>query len=248
MSKLPHLMSTRCAFGGSRRSTTVWSPRPPGNGSFRAAVIEQAGLRPGQRVLDLGCGTGSLAIEMARHCPGLQIFGLDGDATVLAKAERKATQAGAEITWQQGLATRLPYPDASFDRAVSTLFFHHLAAKDKVAAATELYRVLRPGRAAPRRRLGPPDEPAATPALSPGPTARRIRQHLTSARRRPGRRLPTGGIRRRPGHPPDPHAPRYHGPPLREQGLARPGATRVSPATTHSGVVAPSAARIVAAR
>lgn len=123
---------------------------------FRAAVIEQAGLRPGQSVLDLGCGTGTLAIEMARHCLGLQIFGLDGDATVLAKAERKATQAGVEITWQQGLATRLPYPDASFDRAVSTLFFHHLAAKDKVAAATELYRVLRPGGQLHVADWGPP--------------------------------------------------------------------------------------------
>ncbi len=123
---------------------------------FRAAVIEQAGLRPGQRVLDLGCGTGTLAIEMARHCPGLQIFGLDGDPGVLARAERKATQAGVEITWQQGLATKLPYPEASGDRAVSTLFFHHLAAQDKVSAATELYRVLRPAGQLHVADLGPP--------------------------------------------------------------------------------------------
>lgn len=123
---------------------------------FRAAVIEQAGLRPGQRVLDLGCGTGTLAIEMARHCPGLQIFGLDGDPGVLARAERKATQAGVEITWQQGLATKLPYPEASFDRAVSTLFFHHLAAQDKVSAATELYRVLRPAGQLHVADWGPP--------------------------------------------------------------------------------------------
>lgn len=123
---------------------------------FRAAVIEQAGLRPGQRVLDLGCGTGTLAIEMARHCPGLQIFGLDGDPGALARAERKATQAGVEITWQQGLATKLPYPEASFDRAVSTLFFHHLAAQDKVSAATELYRVLRPAGQLHVADWGPP--------------------------------------------------------------------------------------------
>lgn len=123
---------------------------------FRAAVIEQAGLRPGHRVLDLGCGTGTLAIEMARHCPGLQIFGLDGDPGVLARAERKATQAGVEITWQQGLATKLPYPEASFDRAVSTLFFHHLAAQDKVSAATELYRVLRPAGQLHVADWGPP--------------------------------------------------------------------------------------------
>ena len=124
--------------------------------TFRAGVLEQAGLRPGQRVLDLGCGTGTLAIEMARRCPGLQIFGLDGDPEVLARAERKAARAGVEITWQQGLATRLPYPDGSFDRAVSTLFFHHLATEDKISAARELHRVLRPGGQLHVADWGPP--------------------------------------------------------------------------------------------
>ena len=124
--------------------------------TFRAAVLEQAGLRPGQRVLDLGCGTGTLAIEMASRCPGLQIFGLDGDPEVLARAERKAVRAGVEITWQHGLATRLPFPDGSFDRAVSTLFFHHLATEDKVSAARELQRVLRPGGQLHVADWGPP--------------------------------------------------------------------------------------------
>ena len=124
--------------------------------TFRAAVLEQAGLRPGQRVLDLGCGTGTLAIEMASRCPGLQIFGLDGDPEVLARAERKAVRAGVEITWQHGLATRLPFPDGSFDRAVSTLFFHHLATEDKVSAARELHRVLRPGGQLHVADWGPP--------------------------------------------------------------------------------------------
>jgi ubiquinone/menaquinone biosynthesis C-methylase UbiE len=124
--------------------------------TFRAAVLEQAGLRPGQRVLDLGCGTGTLAIEMASRCPGLQIFGLDGDPEVLARAERKAVRAGVEITWQHGLATRLPFPDSSFDRAVSTLFFHHLATEDKVSAARELHRVLRPGGQLHVADWGPP--------------------------------------------------------------------------------------------
>lgn len=124
--------------------------------TFRAAVIGQAGLRPGQRVLDLGCGTGTLAIEMARRCPRLQLFGLDGDSEVLARAEQKAARAGVEITWQQGLATELPFPDASFDRAVSTLFFHHLAVEDKVSAASELHRVLRPGGQLHVADWGPP--------------------------------------------------------------------------------------------
>lgn len=112
--------------------------------AFRAAVIDQAGLRSGQRVLDLGCGTGTLAIKIAQRCPGLQIFGLDGDPDVLARAEQKSTRAGLEITWKQGLAAKLPFPDANFDRAVSTLFFHHLSPRDKVGAARELHRVLRP--------------------------------------------------------------------------------------------------------
>lgn len=124
--------------------------------TFRAAVIEQAELRPGQRVLDLGCGTGTLAIEMASRCPGLHVFGLDGAPEVLATAEQKAARAGVEITWQQGLATSLPYPDASFDRVVSTLFFHHLPSRDKVSAARELHRVLRPAGQLHVADWGPP--------------------------------------------------------------------------------------------
>jgi ubiquinone/menaquinone biosynthesis C-methylase UbiE len=124
--------------------------------TFRAAIIEQAALRPSHRVLDLGCGTGTLAIAMARHCPGLLLVGVDGDPEILATAEQKAARAGVEITWQQGLATRLPYPDASFDRVLSTLFFHHLAVEDKFSTASELHRVLRPGGQLHVADWGPP--------------------------------------------------------------------------------------------
>ena len=124
--------------------------------TFRAAVIEQARLRAGFQVLDLGCGTGTLAVSMALGYPGITVVGLDGDPNVLARAENKAARVGASVVWQQGLASRLPFATGSFDRVLSTLFFHHLRPTDKSIVAGEVYRVLRPGGELHVADWGPP--------------------------------------------------------------------------------------------
>lgn len=113
--------------------------------TFKAALIEQAGFRAGQRVLDLGAGTGTLAIMAKRREPNSEVVGLDADPDILRLARRKAAEARVEVHFDEGLATDLPYGDASFDRILSTLFFHHLTSADKRAALTEIVRVLRPG-------------------------------------------------------------------------------------------------------
>jgi ubiquinone/menaquinone biosynthesis C-methylase UbiE len=126
---------------------------------FKEMLLDQAGLKPGQRVLDLGCGTGTLALMAAEREPALELVGLDADPQILERARRKATAAGAEIRFDEGLSTELPYEDASFDRVFSTLFFHHLKPADKRLTAAEVARVLRPGGELHVADFGPPGDP-----------------------------------------------------------------------------------------
>ena len=97
------------------------------------------------RVLDLGCGTGTLTVMLKRSAPGAYITGLDGDAEVLAIARGKAERGGQDIQWDHGMAFALPYPDHSFDVVVTSLVIHHLVSADKQRVFQEVRRILRPG-------------------------------------------------------------------------------------------------------
>lgn len=110
--------------------------------TFKPALIEQAGLRPGHRVLDLGAGTGTLAIMAKAAEPAAEVTGLDADPQILRLAGEKAADAGADIGFDEGLATKLPYAEESFDRVLSTLFFHHLLPEERRACLAEVRRVL----------------------------------------------------------------------------------------------------------
>jgi ubiquinone/menaquinone biosynthesis C-methylase UbiE len=112
---------------------------------FKSQLVDQAAIQPHHRILDLGCGTGTLTLLAKQKHPAATITGLDGDARVLEIAQAKASQAGVSISLEQGLATSLPYADASFDRVLSSLLFHHLTLVDKARAFDEIYRVLVPG-------------------------------------------------------------------------------------------------------
>lgn len=114
-------------------------------GTFKRRLLEQAVLSDRTRVLDLGCGTGTLAIMAKRERPGADVSGLDADPEMLDRAIRKAGEAGLEVRFDQGLSNQLPYPDATFDRVLSTLFFHHLRPADKDLTVAEVVRVLKPG-------------------------------------------------------------------------------------------------------
>jgi len=111
----------------------------------RTALVEQAAIQPHHRVLDIGCGTGALALLTARARPGADIVGLDPDPKALARARKKAARAGVSIRFDRGFADALPYPDASFDRVVSSMMLHHLEAGTKGKALAEMHRVLKPG-------------------------------------------------------------------------------------------------------
>ena len=126
---------------------------------FKELLIEQAAPAPGQRVLDLGCGTGTLAIELKRRQPGAAVVGLDADPEMLAQARAKAESEGVELELTEGLSNELSYEEASFDRVLSTLFFHHLDPEPKRQTAREIARVLRPGGELHVADWGPPSDP-----------------------------------------------------------------------------------------
>lgn len=112
---------------------------------FKQSLIRQARLAPGQLVLDLASGTGTLAIWIKQREPLLDITGVDIDPAILARAARKAKFANAAVNFTRARSYELPYPTAHFDRVVSSLFFHHLTWQDKSRTARELFRVLKPG-------------------------------------------------------------------------------------------------------
>jgi ubiquinone/menaquinone biosynthesis C-methylase UbiE len=115
-------------------------------GQWRPRLVERAlGTGAAPRILDLGCGTGEMALTIARVCPGVKLIGVDGDGDVLERAAVKARAAGVELELHEALADHVPLPDADVDCVVSTLMFHHLLPSAKRAALAEARRVLAPG-------------------------------------------------------------------------------------------------------
>ena len=112
-------------------------------GTFKRALIEQARIADGHRVLDVGCGTGTLSLMVKEATSSAAVIGIDADPKILAIARRKARTTA--IQFDEGSAAALPYADASFQRVVSSLVLHHLTTNQKEQALGEMLRVLEPG-------------------------------------------------------------------------------------------------------
>jgi SAM-dependent methyltransferase len=113
--------------------------------AFKRLLMAQANVRRTHRVLDVGCGSGTFLIWLKQAVPSASVAGIDADAKILVRARMKARQARTEIRFDESLAIALPYADGTYDRVVSTLFFHHLQPQDKRATLREIHRVLVPG-------------------------------------------------------------------------------------------------------
>jgi ubiquinone/menaquinone biosynthesis C-methylase UbiE len=111
----------------------------------RRVLVEQAAIRPGYRVLDIGCGTGTLITLIKDLHPNVDVVGIDPDPKALARAKRKAVARTISIQLDQGYSDELPYPEASFDRIFSSFMFHHLQLEEKEKTMREIRRVLKPG-------------------------------------------------------------------------------------------------------
>ncbi|MBI2214795.1 MAG: class I SAM-dependent methyltransferase [Acidobacteria bacterium] len=111
---------------------------------IKTTLLQQASIVGGTRVLDLGCGTGTLAILGCLLHPAAEFTAIDGDPAILSIAERKARAAGVSVRFAHGMADAIPFPDGAFDRVVSSLLFHHLTIDQKRRSFEEIRRVLAP--------------------------------------------------------------------------------------------------------
>jgi ubiquinone/menaquinone biosynthesis C-methylase UbiE len=113
---------------------------------LRTVLADDLELRPGDRVLDVGCGPGRLARVFAeRVAPTGEVVGIDAAVEMINRASSQARRRRAAATFQVGFAQDLPFPDASFDAVGCTLALHHVAENDQQTAVEEMYRVLKPG-------------------------------------------------------------------------------------------------------
>jgi ubiquinone/menaquinone biosynthesis C-methylase UbiE len=112
---------------------------------FKRKLLDQIIPANAGHVLDLACGTGTLARMIKLENPAVTVHGLDGDPDILEIARHKTLDEGQDILFDQGMSFAMPYPDDAFDIVVSSLFFHHLNAKNKQRTLAEVRRVLKAG-------------------------------------------------------------------------------------------------------
>ena len=110
----------------------------------RQELISQANIKEGQHILDIGCGTGTLAVLLKRRYAGVEVVGLDPDPKALRRAKSKVRRARISVQFDQGFADELPYKEESFDRVLSSFMFHHLEGQDREKTSREVWRVLKP--------------------------------------------------------------------------------------------------------
>ncbi len=114
--------------------------------ALRRMTADLARLQPGETVLEVGCGTGSLALVAKRRVGEAgRVAGIDPAPQMIARARSKATRRALSVDFQVGVIERLPYPDGSFDVVLSSLMMHHLPDDLKREGMAEIARVLKPG-------------------------------------------------------------------------------------------------------
>lgn len=113
--------------------------------AFKGRLLDEAGIGETTRILDVGCGTGTLLLLMRRRSKSLLAIGLDGDMNVLGIARSKADRRKEKIALVQAFCFDMPFAECAFDRVFSSLMLHHLTRSEKIQTLEEIFRVLRPG-------------------------------------------------------------------------------------------------------
>lgn len=146
VAKTSERVAAACQFG----ELYFDGPREFGYGGYRydgrwipvaRDIVRHFGLRPSDRVLDIGCAKGFLVKDLMSVCPGLEAYGLDVSEYALMHCEKEVVGR-----LHLGSATRLPFPDRSFDAVISINTIHNLDAENAVIALREIER-LAPSRA-----------------------------------------------------------------------------------------------------
>jgi ubiquinone/menaquinone biosynthesis C-methylase UbiE len=113
--------------------------------ALHRTIVDLAGIRPGERILDVGCGPGRLAIVAGTAAaPGGETCGIDPAPEMVELARRRATRAGAPVRFEVGVIEALPFANDRFDVVLSSLMLHHLPDELKRRGLAEIHRVLRP--------------------------------------------------------------------------------------------------------
>jgi ubiquinone/menaquinone biosynthesis C-methylase UbiE len=114
--------------------------------AIRKTIVELAGVAPGDKVVDVGCGTGSLAIAAkGKAGPAGEVHGIDAAPEMIEVARRNGANAGVDVGLHVGLIEDMPFPDGQFDLALSSFVLHHLPQNLKRKGFAEVHRVLKPG-------------------------------------------------------------------------------------------------------
>jgi ubiquinone/menaquinone biosynthesis C-methylase UbiE len=124
-------MSWVCSLGGEAKTNRE--------------IIERAGIKPGERVLDVGCGTGAQTLPAAEVAGVGNVAGVDPSPDMLERARQKAAKKGLEIDFRSAAIEKLPFADHEFDVALSSFMLHHLPEDVMRSGFGEIQRVLKPG-------------------------------------------------------------------------------------------------------
>lgn len=145
-SNVPHGTTGLILHAAAFYDLTVWLAMFGRERSFREKTLQLARLKPGESVLDVGCGTGTLATAAKRHVGASgAVHGIDASPEMIARAEKKARKTGVKVAFKNAAAQALPFPGAQFDAVLTTMMLHHLPRKARQQCAGEMRRVLKPG-------------------------------------------------------------------------------------------------------